>query len=255
MRHIIALIPLTFLLPGTVAAQVDDAAMEVQRCVWRCLSEFGHSSAYEACVAAHCNDPAPAPEPSFPASTAMQVLPPAVPQPPPAPGPGVLSGVWTYGPHPELGPSAHIDTAAGSIGLGCGTGPAPLGLRIASGLTGKGRFTVMFSPDRDVVTRPAMRGDWAGQDGGACDVHVDALATAQALYILPADATAFRSDGPDLVITMNNGQRSIDIRSTAEAFAAFGGYVVPLTGAHQAIGGLLAACPAARQSVAEGCGD
>ncbi|WP_137112563.1 hypothetical protein [Rhodobacter sp. SY28-1] len=71
------LVLMLLLCPGVALAQ-DDDAMEVQRCVWRCLADSpgAESAEYQQCVAARCNDPVatPAPQP---------VAPPVVPAGPP----------------------------------------------------------------------------------------------------------------------------------------------------------------------------
>jgi hypothetical protein len=74
MRRLLVLMMLA--VPALAAAQ-DDEAMEVQRCIWRCMAEFGVDSAeYPQCVAEKCNDPVAAPAP-------QAVVPPVVPAGPP----------------------------------------------------------------------------------------------------------------------------------------------------------------------------
>lgn len=54
MRVLTTILALEFFNPGAAMAQEDP--MEVQRCVWSCLSNFGPADnpAYEQCVVDHC---------------------------------------------------------------------------------------------------------------------------------------------------------------------------------------------------------
>lgn len=58
----VALAALMLLVPFSTSALAQDDAMEVQRCVWRCLAESrgADDPAYQACINKQCNGPAPA---------------------------------------------------------------------------------------------------------------------------------------------------------------------------------------------------
>ena len=242
-KYLWALLALLFAAPSF--AQVPEDAMEAQRCIWRCLAEYGaNDPAYGQCVAEQCdNEPAPS-EPLQPA-TQQATLP---------PGPGVLTGTWAFGPHPVLGLSAYVQTGAGTIGIGCGTNQ-PLGLRFSNSFSTFGNPTLMIDPGQYAASYPRLQGDWSGRDGYACDIPVEGFAAGDAIYIVPAQIAAIHMVGEDAQITLTDGARQVVVITGPQAFAAFGGYAVPLTGANAAINSLLASCPVARQDVENGCGD
>lgn len=246
MKSAIRLWGLLGLLSATPSfAQVPEDAMELQRCIWRCQAEYGADDpAYGQCVEAQCSD----------ALVLSSALPPAGQQGPLPPGPGVLTGTWVFGTHPVLGLTAYIETGAGTLGIGCGAN-MPLGLRFSNSFSTFANPTLMIDPAKFAATFPRSQGDWSGRDGFACDVPVDGLATGAAIYIVPAQITSIQIVGQDAQITLIDGTRQVAVVTGAQALAAFGGYVVPLTGAHGAIDSFLASCPAARQEVQNGCGD
>lgn len=249
------------LAPSLVQAQDDP--MEFQRCLWSCQREYGIDSAEtQSCLQTICEGaPAPvaAPPPLAPpplATVSPYILPPsqAIPL---ANGPGVLHGVWRFGPHPQLGISAHIDTEAGSIGIGC-VPPAPntwavLGLRFSSSLTRGTHATFISDPVNWPISYPRLAAPWSGVDGNTCNVPVAALASARELHIIPADVLIGGIDAQSW--PLSDGARTVNVSTAAEAMAGFGGYRVPLIGAHEALRQLLATCPAGQAAVAAGCED
>lgn len=237
---------LVVLWPVPTMAEVPEDVMEVQRCVWRCQAEYGTDDPrYGTCVATRCNGEA----------ALDPVLPPAPELSPLAPGPGVLTGVWTYANHPVLGPSAHLETGAGTLGLGCGIHAAGIGLRLQNSFFVEPAMTWITAPGGSAATLRRMQGDWSGVDGDTCTVPVEALAMSEALYLVPAAIARLQQTEAGVVITLSDGVRTGEVLTGPEALAAFGGYVVPLTGAHAAISALLEACPSARQAVLNGCSD
>ncbi len=245
-------------VPGLALAQVPEDAMEMQRCIWRCQAEHGAGNAgYNACIAQVCDDGGGQAQTSDPVSPPVQspFSGPAHPQTVLAAGPGVLTGVWAFGAHPDLGPAAYITTSAGTVGLGCGIGGATVGLRFSNSFVAQGPVTLMTDPLLFSSSYPRLQGDWSGADSDVCTGAVDELATGAALYILPAQIDALSADAGGMRVILSAGGRKADVGSAAEAMAAFGGYVVPLTGAHQALGALLQSCPKAMQDMQAGCGD
>lgn len=238
-------------------AQAQDDPMEFQRCLWSCQREYGIDTAQtQTCLQTICEG-APAPAEEAPSSpVASEILPPsqAVPL---AEGPGVLHGVWRFGPHPQLGLSAHIDTEAGSIGIGC-IPPNPntggvLGLRFSSSLTKGTHATFITDPVNWPISYPRLAASWSGVDGSSCNVPVAALAWARELHIIPADVLIGGIDAQPW--TLSDSTRTVKVSTAAEAMAGFGGYRVPLVGAHMALSQLLATCPAGQAAIAYGCED
>lgn len=82
---------------------------------------------------------------------------------------------------------------------------------------------------------------------------VAALAWARELHIIPADVLIGGIDAQPW--TLSDGTRTVKVSTAAEAMAVFGGYRVPLVGAHVALSQLLATCPAGQAAIAYGCED
>lgn len=244
---------LAAIMPGLALAQVPEDAMEVQRCIWSCQAEHGAGNAgYNACIAQYCDDGGG--ESSTP--PVASALPPVQQQPALPAGPGVLAGMWVFGAHPALGPAAYIATSAGTVGLGCGTvGGYTLGLRFSNSFAAAGSVTLMTAPSLTAASYPRLQGDWSGADGDVCTLPIDELSSGSALYVLPAQIEALNAEGAATRITLSGAGGTADVYTAAEALVVFGGYVVPLTGAHQAIGALLQSCPKAQQDMDYGCGD
>jgi hypothetical protein len=255
MRRVLLL---AAIVPSLALAQVPEDAMEVQRCIWRCQAEHGAgNTGYNACIAQYCDEGGSDPQASPPVSPPVQspFSGPAHPQTTLAAGPGVLAGVWTFGTHPDLGPAAYITTAAGTVGVGCGIGGAAVGLRFSNSFMAQGPVTLMTDPLLFASSYPRLQGDWSGADSDVCTGAVDELATGAALYLLPAKIDALSADAGGMRVILSAAGRTADVGTAADALAAFGGYVVPLTGAHQALGALLQSCPKAQQDMEYGCGD
>ncbi len=253
---------LSAMVPTLALSQVPEDAMEMQRCIWRCQAEHGAgNAAYNDCIAQFCDEGGTGPQASAPPE--VPVAPPvqspfsgpARPQTALTAGPGVLTGVWTFGAHPALGPAAYITTAAGTVGLGCGSGAATVGLRFSNSFAAAGPVTLITDPLLFAASYPRLQGDWSGADSDVCTGAVDELATGALLYVLPAQIDALSADVGGLRVTLSAAGRTADVGTAGDALAAFGGYVVPLTGAHQALGALLQSCPKALQDMQAGCGD
>ncbi|EEW25954.1 hypothetical protein [Rhodobacter ferrooxidans] len=105
MRKLAVAVIALFAVPASVGAQEDP--MEAQRCVWRCLAEYGESNPqYGACVEQLCNagEPALAPELS----------------PAPAPAAGWSEGITSDGAGAFVG---HRDASTGAdLFFLCGPG-------------------------------------------------------------------------------------------------------------------------------------
>lgn len=226
---------------------IPEDVMEVQRCIWRCMHEYGTKQpAYPRCVARNCNDE---PASKKKASTSSK------------PSSQSDAPRWAFGDHPVLGRSAHIETLDGAIGLACayfGDSLAVshvLALRVTPGLTRNNELTVMFDPISGA-------GDISFQNKGAyleytqstCGTHLDAFKRSKSLLILDGKYSGFRNDNGIGVSTVVQDGTSIDIRSAEEARQKLRFKIVPLDGSSAAMDRLIASCKAAQRDIVSHCG-
>lgn len=254
-------------------AQVDEDAMEVQRCIWRCQANYPVWSEYEACVAQQCSgsEQQAAPEPPPEPPPALSPPSPLAPQQSLRPGskapsasaglPKVPAGAWRYGDHPVFGPSAYVEVGDGTVSLACaysGTDPTVgdiLRLRLTGNILAPGQVTVMFQGRPDAFTIEDETGSGQTEKrGNTCETAVSAFRGADALVLVPGRIDGIQSVGGGTEITIDNGGRRSVIRSAKEGARLPGSRLIPLKGSSAAIGKLIAACPAARLDIENNCG-
>jgi hypothetical protein len=227
------------------SAAVEDEAMEIQRCIWRCLagSRGPDDPAYQACVTDRCNDKGS--EERVNASSAP--------------------GMWTYGKHPKLGLTAYVTIGEEAFGMSCevppGTGYAGA-LRMTPGLldhaagvlSATSIYTGPFSIDGTSTYQPHPDG-FVEALGDVCDLEVERVRKSKELWFLREKFIGLTAgSGDQTVMTLERDGKQIAVAGEADLPLISAPIVVPLTGSTAAINRLLKACPRLRRHVAEGCG-
>lgn len=218
--------------------------------------------------------------PSFPAPSAIA---PSVPAPsgpapvsPAASGGTVAAGgagtgakgagagpVWRYSLHPVLGLAAHVQLGTQAFGLTCGfagrdhSRSDPVEVRLTPDLARGGEAVLAFQSGH-IGGNPVMRSNrgYSFFRGNSCIAGIEDFTTQQHLLILPpgkvmsvvAEGSSSRID-----YTLIDG-RNYRLNGPGGMNRVPGTVSVPLTGAAQAIGKLIAACPAIKADIDNDCG-
>ncbi|MEI4470708.1 hypothetical protein [Frigidibacter sp. MR17.24] len=222
-------------LAGSAAVAQDDAAMEVQRCVWRCLADSRDATdpAYQQCIDTRCNERVlfgswgQGRDPAAPAAVA----------PPP---PGLVPG-WSRGRSPALGEGVVFALPSGAaIGLGCSGLPAtPLALRWTAGLLPGAAEAVAVIGATAAVPVTATAGAAVGD---ACAPPLRALLAGATMALVPGRAVGQRPGG-GVVLRRPDGAQIV--LSLPEEAPRHGGTVIPTAGALGALRQQAAACTGA----------
>jgi hypothetical protein len=244
MRFVAA--TLCLLALQSVPALAEPEYMEVQRCIWRCMHNSGgaNSPAYQACVQRQCND-APGKK-----------------------GKQSSRASWTYGEHPRLGLSAHVEIGEEAFGVACAASDyhpgnsAGASVRITPGLVAtatqkRGAVMVYLQPFAVVggMTFKPNKLGFVENIGIACDTGIKRMQNSKALLFLREKMLSIepRDGKATLIVEGPSGPTAImspaDLNPLAEAVR------VPLTGAPAAIRKLVQACPALRGQMRQDCSD
>lgn len=248
---------LAFALAGwsPALAQEESEAMEVQRCVWRCLAEYGAEDArYGSCVSELCDDqPSPKRKKRAPQSTqsSAAALPPAAP------------GTWGFGKHPRFGLSAYVDIGHEAFGLSCDTDPDvgwSVSIRMTPGLVPLAlqtmqATTVYDGPFRLGGTRifEYNSGGFLQQRSDFCMSNIDTLKVSRSLIFLDAPLKSLSHQEGVSTMEVTQEGRTVAIVNADDLQPLTGSVEVPLQGAAAAIDRLIQSCPKLIQQVAEGC--
>jgi hypothetical protein len=249
-----ALILALVLAAGSSAfAQEDDEAMEVQRCIWRCMHHYGvESPQYGACVSQQCdNQPAPQRKKQAPAQSSAAPLPPEAP------------GTWGYGKHPRFGLSAYVDIGHNAFGLSCDTDPNvgwSVAIKMTPGLVPLAlqtmKATAVFDGPFSLAGTQVFEynsGGYLQQRSDFCTSNIDRLKASQALIFLDAPLKSLTYlDGVTTMEVTQDG-RTVAIAKTDDMKPLTGSVEVPLKGAGTALDRLIQSCPKLIPQVAEGC--
>ncbi len=222
----------------------EPAYMETQRCIWRCLAEFGPADnpAYPACVTRNCND---------------------------APKKTTRSGRWIYGRHAVLGLSAYVTVGDEAFGLACafaeddpkrGIGGA---VRMTPGLVltateELGAVSVWLGPfevggGQTFQLRPEGYVEHVGE---ACTLDIAGLQTHKALIFLQEKMLSLGSvDQEKPKMTVEREGKPVVIQAQDDLYNLAEATRIPLAGAADAIRKLAKACPVLRRQMSEECGD
>lgn len=217
----------------------ESAEMEVQRCIWRCLAEYGHSAAYRACVQQHCDD---------------------------TPKKAERASRWTYGRHPVLGLSAHVSVGDEAFGLACIFAPdspttaSSAAMRMTPGIAPRateqlGAASLWLKPFRvgGAMTFQARQG-YVEYVGGACDLGVPQMRAHKALLFLREKFVSLdTTEKNQLTMTVEKDGQPVVLSSEHDLYNLDEAMRVPLAGAGDAISKLAKACPALRRQMREGC--
>ncbi|MBP1804600.1 hypothetical protein [Rubellimicrobium aerolatum] len=230
----IVLLAATGLPAGAQEAAVE-AVMEEQRCVWACLANFGPADdpAYGDCVQAQCS--------GEPGNGVRNQGGSVVAAPSSA---SASTGAWTYGPHPILGLSAHVQTEWGAMGFACGSDRArPASLRVTADMFEADGLTFVFDLAQGWSETSIRRidGGVAAEDRTSCGHQIGHFRDASRIFAV--DGLPDRqASGARLTIEGPGGAHAVASGSAAASIP--GARVIGLRGSAAAIGALLAACPA-----------
>jgi hypothetical protein len=234
-------------------AQVDDEAMEVQRCIWRCMHAFGvESPQYGACVSQQCdNQPAPERRKRAPAQSSTAALSPDAP------------GTWGYGKHPRFGLSAYVDIGHNAFGLSCDTDPNvgwSVAIKMTPGLVPLAlqtmKATAVFDGPFSLAGTQIFEynsGGYLQQRSDFCLSNIDRLKASQTLIFLDAPLKSISQQGGGTMMEVTQDGRTVAITKADDMKPLTGSVEVPLTGAAAALDRLIQSCPKLTQQVAEGC--
>ncbi|VDC22924.1 hypothetical protein [Pseudogemmobacter humi] len=173
---------------------------------------------------------------------------------------------WTYGLHPVLGLSAHIDLGDGNaIGLACNRREynpmydAFVSLRVTNGLLHEGMFLVVFDPPSGIrqfsqIERPRQTAGYTEWPGNSCETYVTEIQQSGELVTAPVIFRSFGDTDDGSFIEYEYGG------ATLRAFGDDGYRALPearrisLRGSSNAIRQLIAACPSIRLDIENNCG-
>jgi hypothetical protein len=241
-------------------AQAEDEAMEVQRCIWRCMSNSGGAgtSAYEACVADMCSGE---PEPTGRKTTKKPAAQTARSAP-------ATPGVWSFGRHPRLGLSAHVTVDHHAFGIACfepqGDEPngSTLTIRMTPGIapmaTQPAGAVAVFSEPFGLGGAATYKYDSRGfvyEDGDSCLIDLSRYRAARNIIFLHAEmkSLSFDETGYSMVVVQNGKELRID--KATDLGMVQESVTIPLTGSAAALDSLVANCPRYRAQMDEPCGD
>lgn len=240
-------IVLGLLLLGSSAAVAEDDPMEFQRCIWRCLANSGGASdpAYNACVQNICEGGSS--EPVAPAAPSQ-------------------SGRWTYGRHPVLGLSAHVDLGDSALGIACiaGDGGYTVAHRMTPGLVldptlanGNGTITAFRDP---FVIGGSNTYSWNPEGffetkGDYCTSSINPYMKSRRLVFIKGEGLQIDFIDPGYRMTVTQNGEAIVVTKEADLDKLKDTISVPLAGSTAAIRQMIRACPALQREISDGCGD
>lgn len=237
--------PLLLAAPAPVQAQRLDGR-DRQICLEECIGRTRGPGdpRYRACVAQRCDGQ----------QVRRQTTPRRTAEPAPAPAALPAFGTWTWGVHPALGASAHVQMPQGVFGIGCTPDGQGIALRVTNGLfTGPG-LTVMYNNSGRALGIPIAPGSvWSQAAGNACQVGWSELTSASSLVLIPGlpDGVEDTAAGPQVVIAHPAGRTPV--ASGADAAVRLQAIVVPLATAAGPLAQFLSSCPAVQAAVAQPC--
>lgn len=226
---------------------IPEDVMEVQRCIWRCMHEYGTKQpAYPRCVARNCNDePASKKKDSTSSKPSTQSDAPR----------------WAFGDHPVLGRSAHIETPDGTIGLACAyfgnslAVDAVIALRVTPSLARNNKLTVMFDPTFGAADISFQnKGAYLEHLNNTCLTFLDEFKRSKSLLILEGKDIGARIENGKTTISVVQNGTNIEVRSAEEARQKLRFRTLSLDGSVAAIDRLIASCKAAQMDIKNKCG-
>lgn len=235
-------------LPFWTSPAMAQDGMDLQRKVWRCqyhARDMSLSGAAEEAFLDRCLNGGSGPQRSGTRSAAA------------------ADGVWSYGHHPKLGLSAHVNTGGESMGLVC----ALKGVGLGRGDTVSFRMTPGISPN---ATKPAgaiLFVDGTGgvytfesNPGGFVELKENACGFAQSFQRGKSFISTVGTDpggfarGKTWVTTLTQGGIPKEIAGEADVSKLTDVKIIPLKGSAAAIRKLINACPAMAEDFRNDCG-
>lgn len=244
---------LAFVCCTAAVAQEEDEAMEVQRCIWRCMHEYGvESPQYGACVSQQCDDqPAPKSKKRAPAQSNAAALPPAAP------------GTWGFGKHPRFGLSAYVEVGHNVFGISCDTDPNvgwSVAIKMTPGLVPLALQTMQATTVYDGPFQVGGTRTFEYNSGGYlqertdfCLSNMETLKASRALIFLDAPLKSLSHVDGVYKMEVTQEGRTIEIVTAEDLQPLTGTVEVPLKGAAVALDRLIQSCPKLIPQVAEGC--
>ena len=171
---------------------------------------------------------------------------------------------WTYGHHPVLGLSAHVDIGNEALGFACieGDGGWSISDRMTPGLIGLTSQPEIYVAE--VYLEPFAVGGvrryheyprgFVEMKGDYCSSRILEFRRSKSLLLLSGGAYGLTFNGPgDTVLDIEEDGRRLEVRRAEDVGKIARSIAVPLTGSSAAIGKLIGSCRKLRREIAEGC--
>lgn len=240
MRRLFAALVLLLMVPAPPAlAQMDARDMEV--CRQQCMARARDASdpRYGSCVRTRCEgQPAPRRAAAPPRKQAAAT--PAAPPP----------GQWALDSQAALGPSVHVQTDQGVIGLACAADG--VAIRATNGMFRGPALGWITDTGSAGGTLTLSRGAvYSEIRGPACDLGIPGLVGATALVLVDVPVLS-RGPGQGYALVLNGAE--VPAASGAEVQARFPGTrSVPLPGLATGLAALSASCPPLAAALRQPC--